>query len=119
MSGRPVQVWFWDGQREYTGEAVELSADRVTALLKVSQFGDATVIPTQRLVEGLVKHLSQKVVEMKVAGEGMEATSKALITDVQPDFESPRRLLLQAAFQSPSERSASVLAKLAARVRPS
>jgi hypothetical protein len=56
---------------------------------------------------------------MKVSGEGMEATSKARITEVQVDFANPRRILLLASFQSPSERSAAVLAKLASRVRPS
>jgi hypothetical protein len=119
MSTKGVQIWFWDGAREYSGEAVELSAAAVTALLKMSQFGDATVVPTQRLLEGLVKHLTQRVVEMKVSGEGMEATSKTRITEVQVDFANPRRILLLASFQSPSERSAAVLAKLASRVRPS
>jgi len=119
MSGKPVQVWFWDGEREYTGEAVDLSAAAVTALLKMSQFGDATVIPTQRLVEGLARHLSKRVVEMKVSHEGMEADVKALIAGVQPDFESPRRLLLTASFQAPSERNEAVLRKLAERLRPS
>ncbi len=56
---------------------------------------------------------------MKVTGEGMEAASKALIADVQADFENPRRLLLQAIFQSPSERSEAILRKLAPRARPS
>src|SRR2546428_9699566 len=53
-----VKIWFWDGVREYLGEAVELSAERATALLKMSQFGNSTVIPTRKLMEGLIKHLT-------------------------------------------------------------
>ena len=108
-----VKVWFWDGEREYEGEAVDLSPAGATALLKMAQFGNATVLPTKKVMDGLVKHLSQKTVEWKCTSGIMESTVKAKITLVHPDFENPRRLLVEAAFQSPSEHNQKVLARMA------
>lgn len=108
-----VKIWFWDGLREYEGEAVEISSASATALLKMAQFGNATVIPTKKVMDGLIKHLSQKVVEFKCTSGILEAAVKAKITSVHPDFENPRRLLLEAEFQSPSEHNQKVLNRLA------
>ena len=108
-----VKIWFWDGVREYLGEAVELSAERATALLKMSQFGNSTVIPTRKLMEGLIKHLTKRVVEFKCTSGILEAAVRAKINLVQCDFENPRRLLLEAEIQSPSEHSQKVLRRMA------
>ena len=108
-----VKVWFWDGEREYEGEAVELSPAGATALLKMAQFGNATVIPTKKVMDGLIKHLNQKTVEFKCMSGIMEVTVKAKVSLVQPDFENPRRLLVEAEFQPPSEQNRKILARLA------
>ena len=108
-----VKVWFWDGEREYEGEAVELSPGRATALLKMAQFGNATVLPTKKVMDGLIKHLNQKTVEFKCMSGIMEVTVKAKVSLAQPDFENPRRLLIEAEFQSPSEHNQKVLARMA------
>jgi hypothetical protein len=108
-----VKIWFWDGEREYEGEAVDLSPERATALLKMAQFGNATVIPTKKVMDGLIKHLSQKTVEWKCTSGIMESAVKAKITLVQPDFENPRRLLLEAEFQPPSEQNRKILLRMA------
>jgi len=113
-----VKLWFWDGQREYLGEAVEISAARTTGLLKMAQFGAATVIPTRKVMDGLVKHLGGRVVELKCTSGILEATLKGTITLVQPDFENPRRLLIEAEFQSPSEHNQKVLARMAEILKP-
>lgn len=107
-----VKVWFWDGEREYEGEAVELSPSGSTALLKMAQFGNATVIPTRKVVDGLIKHLTHKVVEWKCTSGIMESAVKAKITLVQPDFENPRRLLVEAEFQSASEHNQKILSRM-------
>jgi hypothetical protein len=107
-----VKVWFWDGEREYQGEAVELSPAGSTALLKMAQFGNSTVIPTRKVVDGLIKHLTQKVVEWKCTSGIMESAVKAKITLVQPDFENPRRLLVEAEFQSASEHNQKILSRM-------
>jgi hypothetical protein len=108
-----VQFWFWDGEREYEGEAIELSTERVTAFLKVHQTGDATVVPTRKLVEGMAKTLGRRTVELKLTSGTVEAAVKARITDVQPDFENPRRLLLEAEFEAPSAGTRAILGRLA------
>ena len=102
---RTVKVWFWDGEREYQGEAIALAPAGLTALLKMSQFSDATVIPTSRVIEGLRKHLSNRNVEFKISCQGLEATLKGKITLIQTDFENARRLLLEAEFKGLSERN--------------
>jgi hypothetical protein len=107
-----VRVWFWDGEREYEGEAVELSPSGSTALLKMAQFGNATVIPTRKVVDGLVKHLTQKTVDWKCMSGIMESAVRAKITLVQPDFENPRRLLVEAEFQSASEQNRKILTRM-------
>ena len=108
-----VKIWFWDGQREYEGEAVEISPVRTTALLKMAQFGNATVIPTRKVMDGLVKHLSGRVVEFKCTSGILEAAVKGKITLVQPDFEHQRRLLVEGEFQAPSEQNERTLARMA------
>ncbi len=113
-----VKVWFWDGQREYSGEAVDLSPQRLTAFLRMSQFGDATVVPARAIMEGLSRHLTGRTVDLKVSSGPIEADVKARIAGVNPDFENPRRLLLEAEFQSPPERTQSVLARLARTLPP-
>jgi len=108
-----VKIWFWDGLREYQGEAVEISPEGTTGLLKMAQFGNSTVVPTKKLLDGLVKHLSQRSVEFKCTSGILEASVKARITLVQPDFENPRRLLIEAEFQATSELNRKVLARMA------
>jgi hypothetical protein len=111
-AGHRVQVWFWDGERECEGEAIELSPERMTAFLKIHQTGDATVVPTRKIVEGMTKTLGQRTVELKIASGTMEAAVKGRITDLQPDFEQPRRLLLAAEFQAPSAGNRAILGRL-------
>lgn len=113
-----VKIWFWDGQREYVGEAVEISPERATALLKLSQFGEATVIPTRKVVEGLLRHLDQRAVEFKCISGILEAVVKAKLTLVQQDFENPRRLLVEAEFRSPSEHHQKILKRLGEILQP-
>ncbi len=113
-----VKIWFWDGQREYLGEAVEISAERMTGLLKMAQFGNATVIPTKKVMDGLVKHLSERMVEFKFTSGILEAAVKGKITLAQPDFENPRRLLIEADFQSPSEHNQKLMARMAEILKP-
>ena len=108
-----VKIWFWDGEREYLGEAVELSPDRATGLLKMSQFGNSTVIPTRKVVDGLIKHLVKKAVEFKVTSGILEAAVRARIVSLQVDFENSRRLLLEAEILSPSEHNQKVLRRMA------
>jgi len=113
-----VKIWFWDGQREYLGEAVEISTERATGLLKMAQFGNSTVIPTKKVMDGLVRHLGGRVVEFKCTSGILEAAVKAKITLVQPDFENPRRLLIEADFQSPSEHNQRLLTRMAEILKP-
>ena len=114
-----VKIWFWDGEREYLGEAVELSSDRATGLLKMSQFGNSTVIPTRKVVDGLIKHLVKKTVEFKVTSGILEAAVRARIVSLQVDFENSRRLLLEAEILSPSEHNQKVLRRMAEILNPS
>ena len=109
---RIVHVWFWDGEREYTGEAEDLSASGVVALLKMSQFGDATVVPTHTIVGGLGKHLKSRSVDFKVSAQGMEASVKGKVTLLRADAENSRRLIIEAAFYPSSERNQLILGKL-------
>ena len=69
VRAKRVKVWFWDTVREYTGEAVSLSATDLTALLKMGGTGMATVIPSQSVMDGLVKHLTRRVVHAQRAAE--------------------------------------------------
>jgi len=107
-----VKVWFWDTVREYTGEAVSLTATDLTALLKMGGTGMATVIPSQAVMDGLIKHLSRRVVEFKVSGMSLEVNLKGTITEVQKDFENPKRLLLIAKFQPTSKKNQMILNRL-------
>lgn len=113
-----VKIWFWDGVREYMGDAVEISPERVAALLKMSQFGAATLVPEKKVIEGLVKHLTERTVEFRCTGGILEAAVKAKVTLVQRDFENPRRLLVEADFQSPSEQNQKLLRRLGEILRP-
>jgi hypothetical protein len=115
---RVVKVWFWDGEREYQGQALELSEARVVAFLRVTQFGDATVIPTKSLVPGLSKHLVGRTVEFKLTSGTLEALLKGKVTSLNPDFENPRRLLVEAEFASPSERNVLILRQMAKSLSP-
>ena len=109
IASRAVKVWFWDTVREYTGTAVELSRSRLVALLKMGGTGMATVLPKPSVVAGLVKHLTRRVVEFKIAGMAHEVPCKGTITELQADFENPRRLLLFADLSGVSEKSAAIL----------
>jgi len=111
-SSKRVKVWFWDTVREYTGEAVSLTSTDLTALLKLGGSGMGTVIPSQAIMDGLIKHLTKRVVEFKISGMSLEVTLKGTITEVQKDFENPRRLLLISKFQSTSEKSQMILNRL-------
>jgi hypothetical protein len=112
IHSKKVKVWFWDTVREYTGEAVSMTSTDLTALLKMGGTGMSTVIPSHAVMDGLIKHLSRRVVEFKVSGQSLEVNLKGTITEVQKDFENPRRLLLIAKFQSTSERNQMILNRL-------
>jgi hypothetical protein len=112
IHSKRVKIWFWDTVREYTGEAVSMTATDLTALLKLGGTGMATVIPSQAVMDGLIKHLSRRVVEFKVSGQSLEVSLKGTINEVQKDFENPRRLLLVAKFQTTSERNQTILNRL-------
>ena len=70
-------------------------------------------------MDGLIRHLSQKAVEWKCTSGILESAVKAKITLVQPDFENPRRLLVEAEFLSPSEHHVKILARMAEILKPS
>jgi hypothetical protein len=109
---KKVKVWFWDTQNEYTGEAVALSSTDLTALLKMGGGATTTMVPNNALMEGLIRHLTGRVVEFKISGQGLEVALKGTIREIQKDFENPRRLLLIASFQSTSEKNQLILNKL-------
>jgi hypothetical protein len=54
------------------------------------------------------------VVEFKVTGQGFEVALKGAIREIQRDFENPRRILLIAKFQPPSEKNQQILNTLGA-----
>jgi hypothetical protein len=112
VQSKKIKVWFWDTVREYTGEAVALTHGDLTALLKLGGTGMATVIPSKAVMDGLVKHLTNRVVEFKVGGMSLEVDLKGTITEVQKDFENPKRLLVIARFQPTSERNQRILDRL-------
>ena len=111
-SAKRVKVWFWDTVREYTGEAVALTHSDLTALLKMGGTGMATVIPSKAVMDGLMKHLTGRMVEFKVSGMSLEVNLKGTISEVQKDFENPKRLLVLAKFQPTSERNQMMLHRM-------
>jgi hypothetical protein len=114
ITSKKVKLWFWDTVREYTGEAVALTATDLTALLKIGTGSVTTLIPSRAVMDGLIKHLTGRVVEFKVTGQGMEVMLKGTIKEIQKDFENPRRLLLIAKFQGTSEKNEQILKRLGA-----
>ena len=118
IHSKKVKVWFWDTVREYTGEAVSMSSGDLTALLKMGGTGMSTVIPSQSIMDGLIKHLTRRVVEFKVSGMSLEVNLKGTITEVQKDFENSRRLLLIAKLQSTSDRNQLILNRLGQNLSP-
>ncbi len=112
IHSKRVKIWFWDTVREYTGEAVSMTATDLTALLRMGGTGMATVLPSQAVMDGLIKHLSRRVVEFKISGQSLEVNLKGTITEVQKDFENQRRLLLIAKFQPTSEKNQMILNRL-------
>lgn len=118
IASRKVKVWFWDTQREYTGEAVALTSKDLTALLKLGESGVTTIVPAKTVMDGLIKHLTGRVVEFKISGLGMEVALKGTITEFQKDFENPRRLLLIASLQPTSEKNQAILNKLGSGLQP-
>jgi len=116
--GKKVKVWFWDTQREYTGEAVALTSTDLTALLKIGGGAATTMVPSNAIMEGLIKHLTGRVVEFKISGQALEVALKGTIKEIQKDFENPRRLLLIAAFQGTSEQNQRMLNKLGSGLPP-
>ena len=118
IASKRVKVWFWDTVREYTGEAVSLSATDLTALLKMGGTGLSTVIPSPTVMEGLIKHLTGRLVEFKITGMSLEVNLKGTITEVQRDFENQKRLLLIAKLQPTSERNQMILNRLGKNVNP-
>ncbi len=109
---RRVQVWFWDGVREYTGEASSVTAEKLEADLKISQFGSSTIVPTPVIIQGLIKHLTRRAVEFKISVRGMEANAKGKVTAIGLDPKNSRRLNLRAHFDSPTERNQAILRRL-------
>jgi len=118
IQSKRIKVWFWDTVREYTGDAVSLTATDLTALLRMGGTGMATVIPSRAVMEGLIKHLARRVVEFKISGQSLEVNLKGTINEVQKDFENPKRLLLIAKFQPTSERNQMILNRLGQNLAP-
>ncbi len=114
ISSKKVKIWFWDTIREYTGDAVAITESDLTALLKIGTGSMTTMIPSKAVMDGLIKHLTGRVVEFRITGQGLEVMLKGTITEIQKDFENPRRLLLIAKFQGTSEKNGMILKKLGA-----
>jgi hypothetical protein len=114
ITSKKVKIWFWDTIREYTGEAVALTESDLTALLKIGTGSMMTMIPSKAVMDGLIKHLTGRVVEFKITGQSLEVMLKGTIAEFQKDFENPRRLLLIAKFQGTSEKNGLILKKLGA-----
>jgi len=109
-----VKVWFWDTQNEYTGEAVALTSTDLTALIKIGGGATTTMIPAKAMMDGLIRHLTGRTVEFKITGQGLEAALKGSVSEIQKDFENPRRMLLMATFQGTSEKNEAILNRLGA-----
>jgi len=114
IASKKVKVWFWDTQNEYTGEAVALSDTDLTALLKMGGGAATTMVPSNVIMDGLIRHLTGRIVEFKVTGMGHEVVLKGKIKEIQKDFENPRRLLLIAALSTTSEKNQLILKRLGA-----
>jgi len=114
IASKKVKVWFWDTQNEYTGEAVALSDTDLTALLKMGGGAATTMVPSNAIMDGLIRHLTGRIVEFKVTGMGQEVVLKGTIKEIQKDFENPRRLLLIAALSTTSEKNQLILKRLGA-----
>ncbi len=112
IASKKVKVWFWDTQNEYTGEAVALTSTDLTGLIKLGGGGATTMVPAKAIMDGLIRHLTGRVVEFKITGQGQEVALKGTIREIQRDFENPRRILLIAKFQPPSEKNQLILNKL-------
>lgn len=112
IASKKVKVWFWDTRNEYTGEAVALTSTDLTALIKLGGGRSTTMVPAKAVMDDLTKHLTGRVVEFKVTGQGVEVALKGMIREIQRDFENPRRILLMAKFQPPSEKNQLILNKL-------
>jgi len=118
IGSRKVKVWFWDTQREYGGEAVALTATDLTALVKVGSGAVTTMVPAKAVLEGMIKHLTGRVVEFKISGQGFEVALKGTVREVQRDFENPRRLLLIASLAATAEKNQLILNKLCSGLQP-
>ena len=109
---RRIDVWFWDGVREYTGTASTISEEKLEAYLKISQFGSSTIVPTPVIINGLIKHLTNRPVDFKVGTRQIEAGTKGKVTAIGLDPGNARRLILRAKFDSPSDRNRAILRRL-------
>ena len=111
-ASRKVKVWFWDTIREYTGEAVTLTPEDLTALLRMGGSGMSTVIPSKAVMDWIVRHLTGRVVEFRITGQNLEVGLKGTIEEVQKDFENARRLLLVAKLNPTSDHNQLILRRL-------
>lgn len=110
--GRQVQIWFWDGMREYKGVAERLDGTSVNGFLKVSDFGDETLVPGVSIVDRILKHLSDRTVDMKLNGHGMEVSVRANVSQIGRSKKDPRRVDMTAGFIEPKDQVRDKLVKL-------
>ena len=110
---KEIKIWFWDGMREYEGIATRLTTESVDGYLKISELGDQTVIPGPAMLEGIIRHLTNRDVDMKLTGQNMEVQLKATVIAVARHTTDERRATLSAAFKSPNEKQTGMLQRLA------
>ena len=115
---RRLQVWFWDGERQYVGEATALSPGALTAFLKMSRQGDVTLLPTASMMDTLNKTLVGRLVEFKVSNPQIEASVKGKMIAARRDGENVRRVMIDVLLERSSEENEKNLARLRELFQP-
>ncbi|MHC4606209.1 MAG: hypothetical protein ACYTAF_04675 [Planctomycetota bacterium] len=110
---KEVKIWFWDGIRQYEGVAAKLSEEFLAGDLRITEEGDATVIPGHALMQGLMKHLANRVVTMKLTSSTLEVSVKAKITAIGPMEGDNRRASIIAEFEDVDDGAKSALRRMA------
>lgn len=112
-----VRVRFWDGHRQYEGLVYQLAEDYLLARIRIFDEADATILPREKVVVAVVKHLMNRVVPVEIGRGKTRADLLAKLERIERDPENPRRVMVRAVFSKPNETERARLSRILEETR--
>jgi len=103
LSRRDIQVWFWDGEKEFQGDCVALGDNGIWMEVKVRVPADGTLPNVALHLQSLRKKLKDKVVVVELTSPKVRAEMRLKLVTIDVLSQKKEMLSVVATYTSPPD----------------